>query len=352
MKVLVINPGATSTKIAVFEEANEEFKLNIDHPASELAPFARVIDQKEFRKGIIADALEKAGFKMADFDGFVGRGGLLRHISSGTYAVNDLAIEDMTNASFGEHASNLGSVLAKEFGDANGKPAFFVDPVSVDEFEDVARVSGYAKFPRLSFFHALNQKAMARKAAEKIGKKYEDLNLIIVHMGGGISVGAHKKGRTVDVNNVRDEGAFSMDRGGSIPVNAIINMCFSGMTKDEIKSEIGSRSGIFSYLGTRDFREVEGNAFDKGDEKSKLVFDAFVYQLCKDIAAMSSVMLMDVDAIVLTGGMANSKKLCAAVEERIGKIAPLMIFPGEAEMESLAAGALRVLHGESAKEYK
>ena len=286
MKVLIINPGATSTKIAVFDEAQEVFKSTIEHSAQELAPFGSVIEQKDFRKALILSTLEKAGYTLSDFDGVCGRGGLLRHIPSGTYRVSDQAVEDILCARFGEHASNLGALLARELGDAVGIPSFFVDPVCTDEMSDVARISGFSEMERTSFFHALNHKAMARAAAKKLGRRYEDVNLIVVHMGGGVSVAAHEKGRAVDVYNVRDEGAFSMDRGGSLPVTQMIDYCFSGVSKAEVKRRLMLQSGLFSYLGTRDFRDVEERMM-AGDAKAKLISEAMVYQLCKDMGAMA-----------------------------------------------------------------
>jgi butyrate kinase len=350
MRILVINPGATSTKISVFEDEQEVFKKNIDHAASDLIPFEHIIDQLDYRKELIRKSLRDADYKPSDFDAVCGRGGLLRHIPSGTYEVTDRVLNDIYHPPYGEHASNLGTILAKAIADEAGVKAYFVDPVSVDEMTEVAHFSGFAGMERESFFHALNQKSMARKAAEQLGKNYEDLNLIVVHMGGGVSVAAHEKGRVVDVFNVKDEGSFSMDRGGSLPINAVINYCFSGKTKAEVKKVLGSQAGVFSYLGTRDFREVEEKAFS-GDEKAKLIFDALVYQHCKDIGAMAAVLKFNVDGIVLTAGMAHSKRLCDAIKDYVGKLAPIIILPGEEEMRSLAEGALRVLRGEKPKIY-
>jgi len=346
MLILVINPGATSTKIAVFEEDREVLKKTIDHSESDLAPYEHIIDQLPYRQALVLETLQEAGYKPADFAAVCGRGGLLRHIPSGTYKVTEAVLEDIYHPPYGEHASNLGAPLAKALADMAGVDAFFVDPVSVDELEPVARVSGLKGMQRESFFHALNQKGMARRAAAQLGKPYEQLNLIVVHMGGGVSVAAHKKGRVVDVYNVKDDGSFSMDRGGALPVNAVVNLCFSGKTKAEVKRLIGREAGVFSYLGTRDFRQVEERACS-GDEDAKLIFDALVYQHCKDIGAMAAVLRYDIDAIVLTGGMANSKKLCAEIEGYVGKLAPVLALPGEEEMRALAEGALRVLRGEA-----
>lgn len=351
VKILVINPGATSTKIAVFDGEKEEFRRNIEHTAAELAPFAHVIDQLDLRLKQIMDALSAAGYRPADFAAVCGRGGLLRHIPSGTYEVTDKVLADMQAAPYGEHASNLGSVLAKRVADMAGVKAYFVDPVSVDELTDVARVSGLKGMERESFFHALNQKSVARKAAGMLGRRYEDVNLIVVHMGGGVSVAAHEKGRVIDNYNVKDEGTFGMDRPGSLPVNAVINLCFSGMTKAEIKKLIGSEAGVYSYLGTRDFREVERRAFEECEPEARLIFDALAYQLAKDIGAMAAVLSFQVDAIALTGGLANSVRLCYAIIPRVSRLAKVLRLPGEEEMAALAAGAYRVLTGEAAKLY-
>ena len=350
MRILVINPGATSTKVSVFDDEKESFKTTIEHSSADIAVFDRVIDQASWRMSIILSALAGAGYRPSDFQAVCGRGGLLRHIPSGTYAINDKVIADLQASSYGEHAANLGPILAKGIADSAGLPAFFVDPVSVDEFEEVARFTGFKGMERQSFFHALNQKSIARKAAKILGKAYEELNLVVVHLGGGVSVAAHKKGRVVDVNNVKDEGCFSMDRAGGLPVNQLIDFCFSGKSKAEIKKILGAQAGVFSYLGTRDFRDVEKMAAE-GNSEARMVIDAMAYQLAKDIGTMTAVLRCEVDAIVLTGGMANSVQLCKAVEAYVGKLAKFMILPGEEEMRALAEGALRALRGEAAKEY-
>ena len=351
MKILVLNPGATSTKIAVFEEEEEVFKTNIEHRAEDLSPFVHIIDQAPYRRELILRTIREAGYELSDFSAVCGRGGLLRHIPSGTYAVSDRAIADVMDPPYGEHASNLGVLLAKELGDMAGIPAFFVDPVCVDEMTEVAHVSGFKGMQRESFFHALNQKSIARKAAKLLGKPYEACRLIVVHMGGGVSVAAHENGLCVDVYNVKDEGAFGMDRGGSLPVNAVIDLCFSGLTKKEVKKKLGVEAGAFSYVGTRDFREVQRRALEEGDPDCRLVFDAMAYQLAKDVGAMAAVLRYKVDAIVYTGGMAYSDPLTEAISGYVGALAPVIRLPGEEEMRSLAEGALRVLHGESAKVY-
>ena len=345
MKVLVINPGATSTKIAVFDEDKQVFKKGIDHSAQELDRFDRVIDQADYRQKAILDAVAESGYQLSDFDAVCGRGGLYRPIPSGTYAVSDAVMRDVEQAPYGEHPSNLGAYLARRIGDMVGIPAFFVDPVCVDEMTEVAHYTGFAEFRRLCQFHALNHKAVGRKAAGMLGKRYEDVNLIVCHLGGGVSVGAHQRGRVVDVCNVKDEGSMGMDRGGGLPVNQVINYCFSGKTKDEVKKTFGRRAGMFSYLGTTDFRVVRAR-MEEGDAKAAEAYQALVYQLAKDIGAMAAVLRFDVDAIVYTAGMAYAETFCDDITAYVGKIAKVIRLPGEEEMRSLAEGALRVLRGE------
>ncbi len=345
MKILVINPGATSTKIAVFDEEQQLYKLGLDHSAEELNQFDRVIDQADYRKAAILDAITAAGYKMTDFDAVCGRGGLYRPIPSGTYAVNDKVMHDVETAPYGEHPSNLGAYLAKKLGDMVGIPAFFVDPVCVDEMTEVAHYTGFAEFRRLCQFHALNHKSIGRKAAQELGKAYEDVNLIVCHLGGGVSVGAHRHGRVVDVCNVKDEGSMGMDRAGGLPVNQLIDYCFSGKTKDEVKKTLGRRAGMLSYVGTTDFREVRARMAE-GDAKAAEAYQALVYQLAKDIGAMAAVLHFDVDAIVYTGGMAFGETFCDDITAYVGKIAKVIRLPGEEEMRALAEGALRVLHGQ------
>lgn len=345
MKILVINPGSTSTKIAIYQEETEVYAETIHHEPADLAPFSCVLEQLDYRKALILAALDKSNHPLSELDAVSGRGGFMYHIPSGTYRVTDGVVRVMHHA-LHEHAANLGPLLAKELADRAGIPAFFVDPVSVDEIADVARVTGLAGMERESFFHCLNHKGVARKAAKALGKTYETCNLVVCHLGGGVTSAAHEKGRAVDVTNVFDEGCFSMDRGGALPVHQLVDLCFSGRSKEDIVRQLSTNGGVVSYLGTRDFRTVQRMAFEEGNVTARRVFDAMVYQLSKDIAALSSVMCMEVDAIVLTGGMAYSDLFCNAVEARVGKIAPVLRYPGEMEMLSLAQGALRVLRGE------
>ena len=349
MKVLVINPGATSTKVAVFEEEQELLKKSIVHTAQELEGFDRVIDQAEFRQRAVLEAVAEGGFRLEDFDAVCGRGGLYRPIPSGTYAVSDRVMQDVEQAPYGEHPSNLGAYLARRIGDLVGIPAFFVDPVCVDEMTEVAHVSGFAEFQRLSQFHALNQKSVGRKAARRLGKSYEEARLIVCHLGGGVSVAAHDHGRVVDVFNVKDEGAMGMDRGGGLPVNQLIDYCYAGRSREEVKRTLGRRSGMLSYVGTTDFREICARVVS-GDERFTAAYRALVYQLAKDIGAMAAVLHFEVDAIVYTGGMAYEQFFCDDITAYVGRLAPVLRFPGEEEMRALAEGALRVLHGEAQAE--
>ena len=349
MKVLVINPGATSTKVAVFEEEQELLKKSIVHTAQELEGFDRVIDQADFRQRAVLEAVAEGGFRLEDFDAVCGRGGLYRPIPSGTYAVSDRVMQDVEQAPYGEHPSNLGAYLARRIGDLVGIPAFFVDPVCVDEMTEVAHVSGFAEFRRLSQFHALNQKSVGRKAARRLGKSYEEARLIVCHLGGGVSVAAHDHGRVVDVFNVKDEGAMGMDRGGGLPVNQLIDYCYAGRSRDEVKRTLGRRSGMLSYVGTTDFREICARVVS-GDERFTAAYRALVYQLAKDIGAMAAVLHFGVDAIVYTGGMAYEQFFCDDITAYVGRLAPVLRFPGEEEMRALAEGTLRVLHGEAQAE--
>lgn len=353
IKSLIINPGSTSTKIGVFEDETLLFDETLRHPTEEIAKYASIIDQKDFRKEIILNFLKDKGVDISSFNVIVGRGGLLKPIPGGTYAVSDALLADLKTGVQGQHASNLGGILAREIGDEIGVPSYIVDPVVVDELTPVARISGMPELPRRSIFHALNQKAVARRYAKEHGVSYEDLNLIVIHMGGGVSVGAHEKGKVVDVNNILDgEGAFSPERAGTVPVGDLIKLCFSGKyTEKEIYKKICGNGGYNAYLGTNDARDVEKLA-KEGDEKAQVVLDAFYYQLAKDAGAMAAVLNGKVDQIILTGGIAYSALTRQKLEEKLGWIAPFTVYPGEDELLALAQGALRVMNGEeAAKEY-
>lgn len=354
-RVLAINPGSTSTKIAVYKNEKCEYLENIKHSAEDLADFNCISDQYEFRKNIILAKLQEAGVDIQQLDAIVGRGGLVKPIPSGVYEVNDAMIADLKIGILGEHASNLGGLIAQDL--AKSLPsarAFIADPVVVDEMDDVARLSGHPELERVSIFHALNQKAIARMHSKKMNKKYEDLNLIVVHLGGGVSVGAHKNGRVVDVNQaLNGDGPFSPERTGTLPAFALAKMCFSGKyTIDEIKKLITGKGGFVAYLGTNNAREVEERA-TAGDEKAALVQDAMGYQVAKEIGSMAAVLQGKVDAVLLTGGIAYNKGFVEKITERVSFIAPVEVYPGEDEMQALASNGLMVLNNEvKPAEYK
>lgn len=354
-KILTINPGSTSTKIAVFEDENQVFKKTLKHSTEELAPFEKIADQYPFRKSVILRELKEAGVDLSDVACVVGRGGLLKPLVSGVYGVNEAMVKDLFNSPIGEHACNLGGLIARDIANEIGVKAYVADPVVVDELDDVARLSGHPAFPRLSVFHALNQKIIARQLAKDLGKKYEDLNLIGVHLGGGISCGAHKKGRVVDVNNaLNGEGPFTPERSGTLPAGLLVEACFSGKyTKKEIRQMLKGKGGYVAYLGTNDALEVE-NAVKAGNKEWELVYRAMAYQIAKEVGGLAaSALSMDVDAIYITGGMAYDKTFCGILKNHFGKIAPVYVYPGEDEMKALALNGLMVLNHEvEAKVYQ
>lgn len=353
-RILAINPGSTSTKIAVYQNMNPIFVKSITHPSEELAQFEHVADQFQFRKEIIYKELEEAEIQLDKIQAVVGRGGMLKPISSGVYIVNDAMKSDLHEHPIKEHASNLGGLIADEIARSlpNAK-AYIADPVVVDELDEIARVSGHPLFKRISIFHALNQKSIARQHAKSIMKRYEDMNLIVVHMGGGITTGAHCKGRVIDVNQGLDgEGPFSPERSGTLPTGDLVRFCFSGeySEKDIIKMVVGN-GGIVAHLGTNSAYEAEKRA-QNGDEKAKFILEALAYQVAKSIGSMVPVLKGDVDAILLTGGVAHSKWITNLIIERVFKFAPVYIYPGEDEMRALAMNGFMVLKGEvEVKEY-
>ena len=347
-RILAINPGSTSTKIAVYQNMNPVFVKSITHPSEELAQFEHVADQFHFRKEIIYKELEEAEIDLDKIQAVVGRGGMLKPISSGVYIVNEAMKLDLHEHPIKEHASNLGGLIADEIARSlpNAK-AYIADPVVVDELDEIARVSGHPLFNRISIFHALNQKSIARQHAKSIMKRYEDMNLIVVHMGGGITTGAHHKGRVIDVNQGLDgEGPFSPERSGTLPTGDLVRFCFNGQysEKEIIKMVVGN-GGIVAHLGTNSAYEAEKRA-QNGDEKAKFVLEALAYQVAKSIGSMVPVLKGDVDAILLTGGVAHSKWITNLIIERVFKFAPVYIYPGEDEMRALAMNGLMVLKGE------
>ena len=347
IKSLIINPGSTSTKIGVFEDETLLFEETLRHSTEEISKYDSIVAQKDFRKKIITDLLEEKQFDINQLNVIVGRGGMLKPIPGGTYAVTDDLLEDLKIGRQGQHASNLGGILAREIGDAIGVPSYIVDPVVVDELCDVARYSGVPELPRTSVFHALNQKAVAKRYAKEIGKDYNTLRLIVVHMGGGVSVGAHENGRIIDVFNALDgDGAFSPERAGAVPSGALIKMCFSGKyTEKEVYSKIVGKGGFNAYLGTNDMREVNRRA-ESGDKEAIMAKEAFLFQVAKDIGSMACVLKGKVDRIIVTGGIAYNEDVVNHLKERAEFIAPFTVYPGEDELLALAQGALRVMNGE------
>ncbi len=346
--ILVINPGSTSTKIAVYHNSKPAFLKTIIHPVEELHRFKRIADQFEYRKGIILEELKNSHIDINKLEVVIGRGGLVKPIKSGVYKINEQMKEDLKEGVLGEHASNLGGLIADDIArDLPKSQAFIADPVVVDELEDVARFTGHPEFKRLSIFHALNQKATARSYARLMNKKYEELNLVIAHMGGGISVGAHYRGRVIDVNQALDgEGPFSPERSGTLPAGALVRHCFeSGKSLNEIRCMITGEGGYMAYLNTNSAYEVELMAVD-GDEKARKIQDAMSYQIGKEIAAMCAVLKGDVDAIILTGGISHNPMIVEYVKKMVSFIAPVIIYPGEGEMHALAWNALLVLKKE------
>nr|MBQ8252497.1 butyrate kinase [Lachnospiraceae bacterium] len=353
IKSLIINPGSTSTKIGVFEDETLLFEETLRHSTEEIAQYASIVDQKDFRKNIIVNLLNEKNFDIKSLNVVVGRGGMLKPIPGGTYAVTDALLEDLKIGKQGQHASNLGGILAREIGDSIGVPSYIVDPVVVDELMPIARYSGVPELPRTSVFHALNQKAVAKRYAKEKGVPYESLNLVVVHMGGGVSVGAHDKGRIVDVFNALDgDGAFSPERAGAVPSGALIKMCFSGQyTEKEVYKKIVGGGGFNAYCGTNDMRDVEKMA-NEGDAHAIEVRDAFILQMAKDIGSMACVLSGKIDQIIVTGGIAYDKAVVAGLKERCEWMAPFTVYPGEDELLALTQGALRVMNGEEdAKEY-
>lgn len=347
-RILTLNPGSTSTKVALFEDETELWSDTQRYDADLVRTFANIMDQESFRLDAVRQALARHETPVSSLDAVVGRGGLLKPIPGGTYSVNPAMIEDLKNCRWGAHASNLGAPMAARLAaEAGHERAFIVDPVVVDELVPEARLSGIPEIERRSIFHALNQKAVARRAARELGKAYTEVNLVIAHMGGGISVGAHERGRVIDVNNALDgEGPFSPERAGSLPAGELVRLCFSGTYGlDQIMKKLVGGGGLVAHLGTNDLREVE-RRIDEGDEKAGRVYEAMAYQVAREIGARAAVLKGQVDAVVLTGGLAYSSRFTDRIASRVAFIAPVRIYPGEDESAALAQGALRVLKGE------
>jgi butyrate kinase len=345
--ILVINPGSTSTKVALYENEKSLVERTLRHDVEELKPYKTIIDQIDFRKKLILEFLKECDYKLSDVDLFVGRGGMMKPLSGGTYNISEEMVTDLSSLKYGAHASALGTILAYTFAKEHNKPAFTVNPVVVDEFEDIARISGLKEIERKSVFHALNQKAVAMRFAKSIQKPYDKINVIVVHLGGGISVGLHKRGRVIDVNNaLGGDGPFSPERTGTIPTYPLIDMCFSGKyTKEEIKKMLVGKGGIASYLGTNDSRIVE-ERINEGDDYAKLIYEAMAYTVVKEIGSMYFVCKGDIDGIILTGGIAYSKYFTDYIKKHVDPIKKVTVYPGEDEMQALAEGAMRVMRNQ------
>jgi len=352
VRVIVLNPGSTSTKTAVYEDKNKVLSVNIDHPAGELAAFPRIADQLPYRKRLIVDTLKSNGVDLRSADAFSAICTGLLPMAGGVFEVNDRMYADGLSAPGSKHPGNLGPLLAGDLAREYGGRAFIVDASSVDEFTEEARMTGFVELTRTSRGHPLNQRAVARRYAEDVGKSYDELNLVVVHLGGGISVSAHCRGKMVDtVDSTRGEGRMAPTRSGAAPLADVIELCYSGrFTESEMLAKVMSKGGWTAHLGTNDAREVE-KRIRQGDSYAALVYRVTAYQTAKDIAAMASVMSGQVDAILLTGGIAYSEMMTDMLQERIGFIAPVKVYPGEYEMDALAAGAIRVLEGKEEPKY-
>lgn len=348
MRILAIDPGSTSTKIGIYDQGHIS-KETFSHPREDIDDFSEILGQRDYRLKTIENYLEQSSADATGFDAVVGRGGLIRPVPGGVYRVNDTMLHDLSIGLNGQHASNLGGILAHELARRSACPAFIVDPVMVDELWPQARLSGLADIPRRSIFHALNHKAAARTAAQKMGGTYDQLNLIVVHMGGGISIGAHRRGKVVDVNNaLNGDGPFAPERSGGLPLDGVLNNLQAGAwTIDELMKKITRTGGVYSYLGLVDMRAVESRAA-AGDDQAALVLNAMIYQIAKEIGGLAAALNGEVDAIVLTGGMAHSRVITNGITEKVSFIADVVCEPGEFEIEALVNGALRVLNDEEA----
>lgn len=351
-RILAINPGSTSTKIAVYDDERPIYQSGGHHAAADTARFAHIGDQYEYRRDFILDNLQQAGIPL-HFDAVIGRGGLLKPLRSGVYAVNEQMKHDLLHAHL-QHACNLGGLIADEIARRCGCQAYIADPVVVDELQPTARLTGLPSMERRSIFHALNAKAVSRRYAASIGRRYEDLNLIVAHLGGGISIGAHRQGQVVDVNNaLNGEGPFSPERAGTLPTLQLAELCFSGtVTLADVRRLLSGEGGLMAHLGTKDMITIAARA-EAGEEPFRHVLDAMLYTIAKQIGAMYVTLLGRVDAIILTGGIAHSRYCTDAVSRQTDYLAPVVVIPGEGEMESLAFNALGVLRGElPVQEYK
>lgn len=345
MKILAVNPGSTSTKLAVYENENLLFEQTITHPDAEIMKLPELEDQLPYRLESIMEALRLQDFNPSELAAVVGRGGMLKPMDSGTYLVDENMLNDARAGKYGNHASNLGSMIAAEMSGSHQIPAYIVDPVCVDELVDEARISGLADIKRKSHVHALNIKSVSRKIAAQLGKDLEDASFVVGHLGGGISVASVRNGRIIDVNNAENEGPFSPERAGGLPAKQIVQLCFSGKyTEKELLHRMTKQGGVYSYLGTKNLIEVENRAAE-GESEAGLILNAMVHQIGKEIGAMATVLEGEMDGIILTGGIAHSDRIVGLLKKKISFLGKVFVLPGEAEMEALAAGALRVMRG-------
>lgn len=346
-RTLIINPGSTSTKVAVYADKEKVFADNLKHTQKELAPFAKIYNQKKYRIKLIYNALIQRSIELSDIDVVIGRGGLGKPIEGGIYAINDAMLNDVKNGIFGDHAANLGPIITKEIADSIKVPALVMDPVSVDEMEPEARISGLKELARVSMMHTLNSRAVAKSVANEKCKRYEDLRLIVAHLGAGISITPHVGGRIIDCNNTNEGGPMCPDRSGSLPARSLVKLCYSGKYEDDeaLIKKMNREGGLYDHLGTKDLSEAEKMAKD-GNEYADLILNAMIYQIAKEIGAMATVLKGEVDYIIMTGGMSYSERLTEKVSERVRFIAPIIIKPGENELEALANGALSAMKGE------
>ena len=345
-RILTINPGSTSTKFGVYDDETCVLTKTLRHDAALLAQYGSIPGQKEFRRDCILKSLEEEGFDHSSFDAIAGRGGVINPIPSGVYTINERMIEDLHSPNAAMHASSLGGIIAKEIGDPLGIPSYIVDPVVVYEMTPITKLSGMPEIERISIFHALNQKAVARRCAADLGKTYEECRFVVAHLGGGISIGAHRYGKVVDVNEgLKGEGPFSPERSGGLPSMKLVDMCYSGKyTHAEMKAKITGKGGILAYLGTADVTEVL-KRIESGDKFAELVLDSMCYQVAKEIGTMAVALELELDAVILTGGIAYSEYVTNSIKKWIIKLAPVHVFPGEDELWALASGVLRVLRG-------
>ena len=351
--ILAINPGSTSTKVAVFEGTENKLQKDLSHSTKELDTFDKITDQFEYRKDIIVKWFQEEGYQLDQLKAVVGRGGMLKPMPSGTYKVTDALAEDLKIGVQGEHASNLGGLIARAIAEESGVESYIVDPVAVDEFEEIARISGMPEIKRKSLLHALNVKAIAHRVAKEKETTVDELNMVIAHLGGGISVVPLKKGKMIDANNANEMGPFSPERTGGLPSGDLAKLCFSGKyaSMKELKPHLRGKGGMVAYLGTNDVREAL-KMVESGDEKASLVLDAMAYQISKEIGAMATVLKGQVDAIVLTGGVAYAEYITSRIKESVGFISEVIVKPGEDEMIALNEGVMRIEAGEKVKIYE